>query len=200
MKRLMFGDLDLPEGTIEQLELTGIPGGEDRSASGGPSDVDEEDYGDVELSSDSDVIPTTKEEPQAPVVSTGGDTASLAPETDSPEEPRQLDVRREYHFNTVGKDPGGEPIYRLSELYVPEDPTLKARIIAHNRRNLMGIREKTAAMAEGKARRKLRNKELQQRLANFYRTHKPRVFDEIELWLPNPEHTQCMLLFNVNEI
>ncbi len=98
---------------------------------------------------------------------------------------------RDYKFGTIGRDANGEPIYRLSEMYVPEDQELKTRIVAYNKRNLMAIRDTSSAVTEGKVKRKQKCKEIQQKLSNYYKTHKPRILDDIDYWLPSASEYGC---------
>eukprot|EP01022_Parablepharisma_sp_SALTPOND_P020384 TRINITY_DN3702_c0_g2_i1.p1 TRINITY_DN3702_c0_g2~~TRINITY_DN3702_c0_g2_i1.p1 ORF type:complete len:1466 (-),score=230.12 TRINITY_DN3702_c0_g2_i1:3379-7776(-) len=212
MRNLMFENVDLPEGAAEAIaglgpNLLGIDleqfGREEVSSSDENKEEEKEeevseDISDSEfLAEESDTenrkhpeksLASIKEEEESEQIAPFEDVDPNLAEDAFINDIMAAGTKRTYHFSTVGKERNGEPIYRLSELYVPEDPELKQRIVAHNKRHLMAIRPKTIVTAENKAKRKQKAKEIQQKLTTYYKTHKPKMFDESELWLPSTDH------------
>eukprot|EP00826_Nyctotherus_ovalis_P022309 TRINITY_DN1733_c0_g4_i1.p1 TRINITY_DN1733_c0_g4~~TRINITY_DN1733_c0_g4_i1.p1 ORF type:complete len:740 (+),score=207.69 TRINITY_DN1733_c0_g4_i1:252-2471(+) len=210
MADLLFGGIDIPEVSGENLAGLNLLGAElemdesearEESSSEGNKEDRKDEEKDAKLSeedSDSNLADSVSES-RGKSVSTPkedenmGDTPSVADPATLSEQVRMEEMRpgipkREYKFLTVGKESNGEDIYRFSEFHVPEDVELKQRIISHNMRHLMGIKVKGTSVRDSKVRRRQKAKEIHQKLNNHYRSHKPKIFDEIELWLPTTEH------------
>lgn len=212
MANLLFGGIDIPGVNEENLAGLNLLGAdlemdesearEESSSEGNKEDKEEGKDGEKdgklsEEDSDSNLADSVSESRGKSVYTPReeenvGDALSLADPATLGEqvcmEVKSEAPKKEYKFLTVGKENNGEDIFRLSELHVPEDMELKQRIISHNLRHLMGIKAKGTSVRDGKVKRRMKVKEIHQKLNNHYRCHKPKVFDEIDLWLPTTEH------------
>lgn len=99
-----------------------------------------------------------------------------------------------FNFTPIAHESDGEPILKLSELYIPENPALKKRLIDYNKKNLMAERTKSSALIEEKRKRKMKIKEMHQKLLNYYKTHKPKMLDETELFVSTNNDFMCNFL------
>ena len=156
LTNLMFEVIDLPEVVGDNFAGLGnlfdvgvdIEASEARPGSSAEDkeddkDDDKEDDKDAELSDDSDdsklLDSGTENKAAERSQSSFRDDNRSIPEDVYMEGLRPEPPKRTYDFLMIGKEKTGETIYRLSELYVRDDPQLKQRIMVHNKQHLMGF-------------------------------------------------------------
>eukprot|EP00831_Metopus_contortus_P013329 TRINITY_DN15406_c0_g1_i3.p2 TRINITY_DN15406_c0_g1~~TRINITY_DN15406_c0_g1_i3.p2 ORF type:complete len:114 (-),score=31.81 TRINITY_DN15406_c0_g1_i3:46-387(-) len=66
------------------------------------------------------------------------------------EEDQYNGIKREYTLEVLGKDKDGEEIFKISDMYIPEDPKLKKRLFHYIRKYLIKKKGKTSNKRDDK--------------------------------------------------